>query len=146
MNIGTFLQRRLMNTHQQARYVIGRWPVLVHDGIMISLSWYLAYWLRFNLGMIPNVFFVAATTLLPLVITCHLGTSVVLGVPRGAWRFTSLYDLTKVIQAVVFGTAIVATIIFMYNRMSLVPRSVFLLQPLLLIGFLAGPRIFYRIP
>ena len=29
--------------------------------------------------------------------------------------------------------------------MSIVPRSVFLLQPLLLIGFLAGPRILYRI-
>ena len=26
-----------------------------------------------------------------------------------------------------------------------VPRSVFLLQPLLLIGFLAGPRVLYRI-
>jgi FlaA1/EpsC-like NDP-sugar epimerase len=112
---------------------------------MISLSWYLAYWLRFNLGIIPSEFLVAATTLLPLVIICHVGTSVVLGVPRGAWRFTSLYDLTKVTQGVVFGTAIVATLVFAYDRMSAVPRSVFLMQTLLLIGLLAGPRILYRI-
>ena len=111
---------------------------------MISLSWYLAYWLRFNLGAVPNVFLVEAATLLPLVIICHLGTSVVLGVPRGAWRFTSLYDLTKVTQAVVFGAAIVAALVFTYDRMWAVPRSVFLLQTLLLIGFLAGPRILYR--
>ncbi|MFP6603431.1 MAG: polysaccharide biosynthesis protein, partial [Pirellulaceae bacterium] len=68
-----------------------------------------------------------------------------LGVPRGAWRFTSLYDLTKVIQAVIFGTAIVAALIFAYDRMWAVPRSVFLLQTLLLIGFLLGPRVLYRI-
>ena len=145
MNIGSFLHRRLINARQQARYVISRWPVLLHDGLMISLSWYLAYWLRFNLSTIPNVFLVEAARLLPLVIICHLGTSVVLGVPRGAWRFISLYDLTRVIQAVVFGTAIVAAFIFMYNRMWIVPRSVFLLQPLLLIGLLAGPRVLYRI-
>jgi FlaA1/EpsC-like NDP-sugar epimerase len=112
---------------------------------MIGLSWYLAYWLRFNLGAIPNVFLVEAATLLPLVIICHLGTSVILGVPRGAWRFTSIYDLTRVTQAVVFGTAIVAALVFTYDRMWAVPRSVFLLQTLLLLGLLAGPRILYRI-
>ena len=115
---------------------------------MISLSWYLAYWLRFNLSTVPPEFLATAAKLLPLVIICHLGTSVVLGVPRGAWRFTSLYDLTKVIQAVFFGTAIVAAFIFTYDRPQIilaVPRSVFLLQPLLLIGLLAGPRVLYRI-
>lgn len=145
VNIGSFLKRRLVSIQQQARYVVGRWPVLVHDGAMISLSWYLAYWLRFNLSIVPNVFLVEAARLLPLILICHLGTSVVLGVPRGAWRFTSLYDLTKVIQAVVFGTAIAAALIFTYDRMWAVPRSVFLLQTLLLIGFLAGPRMLYRI-
>ena len=128
VNIGSFLHRRLINARQQARYVIGRWPVLLHDGLMISLSWYLAYWLRFNLGTVPDVFLVEAAKLLPLVIICHLGTSAVLGVPRGAWRFTSLYDLTKVTQGVVFGTAIVAALVFTYDRMWAVPRSVFLLQ------------------
>ena len=145
VNIDSFLKRRVINAYQQARYVTGRWPVLVHDGAMISLSWYLAYWLRFDFGVIPNVFLSEAARLLPLILVCHLGTSIVLGVPRGAWRFTSLYDLTKVIQAVVFGTAIAAALIFTYDRMWAVPRSVFLLQTLLLIGFLAGPRVLYRV-
>jgi FlaA1/EpsC-like NDP-sugar epimerase len=112
---------------------------------MISLSWYLAYWLRFNLGSIPDVFLAESAALLPLVIMCHLGTSVILGVPRGAWRFTSIYDLTRVTQGVVFGTAIVAALVFTYDRMWAVPRSVFLLQTFLLIGLLAGPRILYRV-
>lgn len=124
---------------------MSRWPVLVHDGLMVSLSWLLAYWLRFNLGSVPEVFLDEAVTLLPIVIAIHLGTSVALGVPRGAWRFTSLYDLTRVIQAVTFGTAVVAATIFAYDRMWAVPRSVFLLQLLLLIGFLSGPRVFYRL-
>ena len=136
---------RIPSLIKEVRYVVGRWPVLLHDGLMILVSWYLAYFLRFNLGLIPDRFLTQASILLPLVVVCHLVTSIILGVPRGGWRFTSLYDLTKIIQAVVFGTAIVVAIVFAYDRMWAVPRSVFLLQILLLIGFLAGPRVLYRI-
>tara|TARA_B100000686_G_C16806090_1_gene990577 strand:+ start:11547 stop:13346 length:1800 start_codon:yes stop_codon:yes gene_type:complete len=112
---------------------------------MVAISWYLSYWLRFNLGIVPDVFLKEAATLLPIIIIVHLLTSIVLGVPRGAWRFTSLYDLTKVVQAVVFGIAITAALIFAYDRMWAVPRAVFLIHTILLIGLLVGPRIVLRI-
>ena len=145
MDIASFLHRHFIKFRQHGMYVIGRWPVLLHDGLMIALSWYLAYWLRFNLGVVPSVFLDEASVLLPIIIFVHLTTSIVLGVPRGAWRFISLYDLTKVLQSVVFGVAITAALIFFYDRMSAVPRSVFLIQTLLLIGFLLGPRILLRL-
>lgn len=149
MNILFFVRRRMFNVRQQAKYIVRRWPILLHDGVMISISWYLAYWLRFNLGTnlgtVPDAFLNEAATLLPIIITIHLSTSIVLGVPRGAWRFTSLYDLTKVVQSVVFGVAITAALIFAYDRMAAVPRAVFLLQAVLLIGFLVGPRILLRL-
>lgn len=126
--------------------LLKKWPVLVLDGLVISLTWYLAYWLRFDLeAMIPTVFLVEAHTLLPLVIFCHLGTSVVLGGPSEKRRLTSFYDWTKVIQSVVFGTAILAALIFLYDRMWAVPRSVFLLHTLLLIGCLMASQVLCRL-
>ena len=145
MSLLFFIRRRWLSLRQQVRYLFRRWPILFHDGLMIAISWYLAYWLRFNLGTVPDVFLVEAATLLPIIIMVHLGTLIVLGVPRGAWRFTSLYDLTKVVQSVVFGAAITAALIFAYDRMWAVPRSVFLIQILLLIGFMVGPRILLRL-
>jgi len=140
----SLIRRGVVNGRQHIRYLLGRWPVLVHDGLMITLSWYLAYWLRYDLKVIPEEFFIWANTRLPLVIICYLATSAVLGVPRGAWRFTSIYDLSRLIQAVVFGTAIVAAFVLSWDRMAPVPRSIFFLQPILLLGFLSAPRIIYR--
>ncbi|MBL09962.1 MAG: polysaccharide biosynthesis protein [Acidiferrobacteraceae bacterium] len=145
MKIGYFFRRQFKNIRQQTRYLSRRWPVFIHDGFMVAISWYLSYWLRFNLGIVPDVFLKEAATLLPIIIIVHLLTSIVLGVPRGAWRFTSLYDLTKVVQAVVFGIAITAALIFAYDRMWAVPRAVFLIHTILLIGLLVGPRIVLRI-
>ena len=145
MKIRHFIRKQLKNISQQARYVFRRWPVLIHDGFMTVISWYLSYWLRFNLGIVPDVFLKEAATLLPIIVVVHLGTSIVLGVPRGAWRFTSLYDLTKVVQAVVFGIAITSALIFAYDRMWAVPRAVFLIHTLLLIVLLVGPRVLLRI-
>lgn len=55
------------------------------------------YWLRFNLGVVLNVFFVEVVILLFLVIICYFGIFVVLGVLWGVWWFILLYDLIKVI-------------------------------------------------
>ena len=111
----------------------------------MALSWFLAYWLRFNLASVPEEYLTNAIALLPFVIVVHLGTSIVLSVPRGAWRFTSVYDLTKIILAVIFGTTAVAAMIFLYDRMWTGPRLVFLFQAFLLLGFLGGPRVLYRL-
>ncbi|MBO67829.1 MAG: hypothetical protein CL398_05905, partial [Acidiferrobacteraceae bacterium] len=107
MKASSLIRREILNGRQHARYLISRWRVLLHDALMITLSWYLAYWLRYDLKEIPTEFFVWANTHLPLVVACYLATSAVLGVPRGAWRFTSIYDLSRLIQAIIFGTAIV---------------------------------------
>ena len=38
------------------QYLFGRWPVLVHDATAACLAWLGAYWFRFNLDRIPDVF------------------------------------------------------------------------------------------
>jgi FlaA1/EpsC-like NDP-sugar epimerase len=70
---------------------------------------------------------------------------VVFGVHRGAWRFTSTHDLLVILKSVVVGTAVVAFSIFLATRLVAVPRSVFPLHGVFLVGLLIGTRVLYKI-
>jgi len=127
------------------RYLLGRWPVLLHDAIAVCAAWLGAYWFRFNLDRIPEVFLDQSLAVLPLVVFWHLVFFVVFGVHRGAWRFTSTHDLSVILKSVVVGTAVVAFSIFLATRLIAVPRSVFPLHGVFLVGLLIGTRILYRL-
>ncbi len=128
----------------QIRYLLSRWPVVLHDCAMVLLAWFLAYWFRFDLDVIPAPFLNQSVAMVPLVIIIQLVMFVGFGVHRGAWRFTSLYDLSLIAKAVFVGTATVAIAIFLLTRLEAIPRSVFLLHGVLLVGLLASTRILYR--
>ena len=66
------------------------------------------------------------------------------GLYRGVWRFASMPDLVRIIKAVVFGVALTATTIFFVTRLEGLPRAVFPIYGLVLLGFLGGPRFIYR--
>jgi len=127
------------------QYLSGRWPVLVHDATAACLAWLGAYWFRFNLDKIPDVFLDQALAVLPLVVFWHLLFFIVFGVHRGAWRFTSTHDLAMILKSVIVGTAVVAFSIFLATRLVAVPRSVFPLHGVFLVGLLIGTRILYRL-
>ncbi|MBT5345268.1 MAG: polysaccharide biosynthesis protein, partial [Acidiferrobacteraceae bacterium] len=127
------------------RYLLGRWPVLVHDGLAVPAAWLGAYWFRFNLDQIPDIFFDQAIAMLPIVLVWHLAFFVIFGVHRGAWRFTSTHDLSVILKSVLVGTGVVAATIFFITGLVAVPRSVFPLHGLFLIGLLIGTRIVYRL-
>ncbi|MDP6855778.1 MAG: nucleoside-diphosphate sugar epimerase/dehydratase [Arenicellales bacterium] len=128
-----------------ARYLLTRWPVLLHDAMAVCIAWLGAYWFRFNLDRIPDVFLDQSLAVLPLVVFWHLVFFVVFGVHRGAWRFTSTHDLSVILKSVVVGTAVVAFSIFLATRLVAVPRSVFPLHGVFLVGLLIGTRILYRL-
>lgn len=127
------------------RYLLGRWPVLVHDGLAVPVAWLGAYWFRFNLDRIPDIFLEQAIAMLPIVLVWHLAFFVIFGVHRGAWRFTSTHDLSVILKSVLVGTGVVAATIFFITGLVAVPRSVFPLHGLFLIGLLIGTRIVYRL-
>ena len=137
--------RLLERFTNQLRYLAGRWPVLLHDGVMAGIAWFMAYWFRFNLDTIPDPFFGHAVKFFPLVMIVHLGMFALFGVPRGAWRFTSLHDLSVIMKAVFFGTAVIAVTMFLVTRLEAIPRSVFPLHGVFLVGLLIGTRILYRL-
>ena len=84
--------------------MLGRWPVLLHDALAVPTAWLGAYWFRFNLDQIPDIFLDQAIAMLPIVLVWHLAFFVMFGVHRGAWRFTSTHDLSVILKSVLVGT------------------------------------------
>ncbi len=122
----------------------GRATVFLHDVLMIPLAWYLAYWLRFNLGAIPEEFMQAATLALPILVICQSFSYLVFGLYRGIWRFASLSDLVCIGKSIFFGVLISMLMIFLITRMEGTPRTVIPLYAILLFVFLGGNRALYR--
>ncbi len=118
--------------------------VFLHDILMIPAAWYLAYWLRFNLGTIPENSLQVATLMLPVVVLCQSISYFVFGLYRGIWRFASLYDFIRIGKSVYVGALIATLVIFAITGMQHVPRSVIPLYMILLFVLLGGNRALYR--
>lgn len=116
--------------------------IFAHDLAAAALAWMLAYWLRFNFD-IPEQYFLSMTTGLAWVIPIHAAVLAALGVHRGMWRYVSVKDLQRIVLAATLAAALVGAGVFMLQLRD-VPRSVLILQPLLLIMAMGGTRFAYR--
>ncbi|MGH8467433.1 MAG: polysaccharide biosynthesis protein [Gammaproteobacteria bacterium] len=121
-----------------------RAAAFLHDLMMIPLAWLCAYWLRFNLGSIPQEFLTAGVGALFVVVPVQAVFYWYVGLYRGVWRFASLPDLMRIGQAVLAGALVCAAVLFMVTRLQGVPRSVFPLYAIILGGLLGGPRFAFR--
>ena len=122
-----------------------RLPIaVVHDLFMIPAAWLGALWLRFNLDAVPAAFLAQALRLLPVIVVMQGSVFLYFGLYRGVWRFTSLPDLVRIVQAVMVGTLLCLSAVFFLTRMAYVPRSMVLMSAVLLVVLLSGPRIAYR--
>jgi FlaA1/EpsC-like NDP-sugar epimerase len=113
-----------------------------HDLAAVIVCWFLAYWLRFNLDL-PAVYMASASRALLLVLCIHAPVYLLFGLYRGIWRYASTMDLRRIIVAVGLSALIVAVAIFML-ALPLIPRSVLVLHPILLIMAMGGSRFAYR--
>ncbi len=118
--------------------------VFLHDLLMVPVAWIGAFWLRFNLGHIPAEFLSGALRSLPLVLFVQALVFWRFGLYRGVWRFASLPDIMRILKAVAVGATLSFTLLFAWNRLDGVPRSIPVLYMLLLFILLGGARFFYR--
>lgn len=115
----------------------------LHDLVVTALAWWMAFWMRFNLE-IPEDFLHAFESSLPWVIGLHGLLFWRLGLYRGLWRYASLPDLRRILVAVCVG-AIATPAFFTFSALpGIVPRSVYLISPLLLLLAMGGSRLAYR--
>jgi len=120
------------------------WVMFVADALLVGLSFYLAYLLRFD-GSIPASYFQGFAKIIFWVVPVKLASLIFFGSYKGMWRYTGIYDLQSLIKACVFSTAVIVSVLVLKVRFEGFPRSVFAIDLLLTFLFLAGVRIGIRL-
>jgi len=118
--------------------------IFTHDLLVIPISWIGAYWLRFNLGSIPDYALDAALNVLFIVVFAQAIIFRIFGLYRGVWRFASIPDFIRIVKAIISGVLVISILLFFYDRLTSIPRSVLPLYAVSLLIFLCTPRLFYR--
>jgi FlaA1/EpsC-like NDP-sugar epimerase len=117
--------------------------IILHDILAAAFAWLGAYWLRFNLS-VPHEFQVAALSTLAWVVPLQALVFWRFGLYRGIWRFASLPDLKRILLAVGLAALLIPLVLILFRVSVVVPRSVLILDPLLLVVLMGGSRLAYR--
>jgi FlaA1/EpsC-like NDP-sugar epimerase len=120
-------------------------PFIIFDIGAVPVSWFLAYWVKYNLHasvlqrITPSV--IAALFCLVLIQTVSYYT---FKVYRGLWRFSSLSDLTRILQATLTATLMAVPAFYLCGLLNDIPRAIFPLYSLILTGVLCTGRLIAR--
>lgn len=141
--IGKSQPGRLMRVG--TRLLNWRRPLIVLLDIgLIMLSNYLAFWLRFD-GDIHQAEMGFFYTLLPALVLIRGAAFWLLRLNEGLWRYTSLWDLQNILVGVVSSTVAFYGWIHWALGVHDYPRSVLIIDSVLLVGLVAGVRLPFRV-
>ena len=117
---------------------------MLHDFVAAGVAWALAYLLRFNFDLPANF---AAELELTLIWVVPLQMTIFwqFGLYRGIWRYASTGDLRRIVLAVALSAAAIPLLFWMLRLGLVIPRSVLVINPLLLILLMGGGRFVYRL-
>jgi FlaA1/EpsC-like NDP-sugar epimerase len=125
------------------KYVYTRWSAFVHDVAWIPPALLLGYWVRFNFDGVPPTEYSTLGRLLFVALPVQAAVFWAFGLYRGLWRFASVPDLIRILNAVMGGTLLIAASIFLL-RLEGVPRTLLFLYAVFLVMGVTGPRLVYR--
>ena len=117
---------------------------IILDVGLIVLANYLAFWLRFD-GQIFEGAYQLFTSMLPWLIVIRGASFVLFRLNEGLWRYVSIWDLKKIVVGVLSGTVVFYGFVAWVLGVIGYPRSVFIIDSILLIGFLVGIRLAVRL-
>ncbi len=117
---------------------------LFHDISAAMIAWYFAFLLRFNFD-IPSEHFALMKQYIWLVLIVQTISFLIFGLYRSTWRFASLLDLKRILLTIFVTGTILAIVFFTFSSSIRVPRSVLIINPILLTFFMGGSRFIYRL-
>lgn len=119
-----------------------RMAIFGADGLAVAISYYIAFWLRFD-GSIPTDAMSAFWNTLPLVFLIRLASFTYFQLYSGVWRYASINDLISILKAVSVGTTLLVLPFFFFGVPGY-PRSVLIIDWFLMVSFLGGSRFALR--
>jgi len=112
-----------------------------HDIVAALVAWSGAFWLRFNFD-IPQPYLATLLESLAFAIPLQAVVFWRFGLYRGIWRYASIPDLKRILFAVGISALAIPALVVMLQLP--VPRSVLVLDPVLLGMIMGGSRVAYR--
>ena len=132
-----------MKNHWRFLTNLRSFGAFMHDVIVAFVAWGLSFLLRFNFE-IPTNFYVHLYETVFWVVLVQSIVFVLFGLYQGIWRFASIPDLKRIIKAVAVAAIAVGAMLLMFNPAVVVPRTVLILDPMLLVLLMGGSRFAYR--
>ncbi len=117
---------------------------MLHDVVAAIAAWWIAYLLRFNFELPPDFRDELLQTMV-WVVPLQAFVFWAFSLYRGIWRFASVADLRRILFAVLVATALIPLVLGLFRIHSVVPRSVLVMDPLLLLLMMGGSRLLYRL-
>jgi len=115
----------------------------LHDVVVAGAAWLAAFWFRFNFDIQTEylpVMWITVGWVMVLDALCFW----LFGLYRGLWRYASIHDLRLIVIAVGVAAMAFPAMVVLIQPAFVVPRSVYVLHPMLLLFFMGGSRLLYR--
>jgi UDP-GlcNAc:undecaprenyl-phosphate GlcNAc-1-phosphate transferase len=113
------------------------------DGVLISVSYYTAYLLRFE-GQVAGDFDFFLKSL-PIMLACQTFSFYVMGVYRGIWESTGIADLIGYVKAITIGTVMPMLILLFVYRFESFSRAVFVIYWGIMLILVSLSRLSFRL-
>lgn len=117
--------------------------ILAHSVLIVAAN-QAAFWLRFD-GEVPPPQQPFNTTLLPLLVLVRLAVFFPLRLHKGVWRYASVLDLRNIVMGVALSSVVFWVIVHGLMGVLVYPRTVFIIDAVLLISLLGGLRLGRRL-
>ncbi|MFL5981699.1 MAG: polysaccharide biosynthesis protein, partial [Gaiellaceae bacterium] len=120
------------------------WQLLA-DAALIALAWWLAFWLRFDHG-VPGPYHRLFIDTLAVAVAIKLAVFIVFGFYNRWWRYVSTRDMWGAARGVTVACVAADLVIYFAHPVKgfPLPRSIAVLDWLLLLAFVAGTRLIAR--
>jgi FlaA1/EpsC-like NDP-sugar epimerase len=117
--------------------------VVLHVAFIVAAN-LLAFWLRFD-GQVPMKDAASMIAMMPWLVLIRGVTFVPFRLYEGLWRYTGIWDLRNIILAVACSTFVFYLVVHWGFGLTDYPRSVFVVDALLLTFFMGGVRLAKRL-
>jgi len=117
--------------------------VIVAQMLLVVLSYWLAFQLRFDFRVRPGESDIFLATLLPLMLA-RLGAFAYYRLYSGWWRYVGMRDLFALFKAVLVSTVLFTTGLVLFGRTAGYPRSVLAIDAVLTMMLIGGARFTLR--